>query len=340
MDRYVAIHQEPNGPGDARTTAEQVLADEGLAGKWTGRVILVTGASSGLGMETARVLHKTGAKIFITSRQQAKGDEVARIISSEDSSLAPVEAIEMPMDSFESIHKAASVFLAKSPALDILLLNAGVMAAPEGRTKDGFETHFGTNHLAHFLLFQLLKPALLQASKPESHSRVVVLSSGAHKSGGIHPENYNLEGEYNPYMAYAQSKTANIYMANELNRRYGSQGINGLSVHPGVIFETGIARHQGGADTLRENMAKERDDIRKWAKSIPQGAATSVYAAIAKALESKGGLYLEDCHVPKQEAPGAVTYHQGHAAHAYNQELEGKLWQDSLRMVNISDDKA
>ncbi|THV70685.1 NAD(P)-binding protein [Aureobasidium pullulans] len=319
MDRYVAIHQEPNGPGDARTTAEQVLADEGLAGKWTGRVILVTGATSGLGMETARVLHKTGARIFITSRQQAKGDEIARIISSEDSSLAPVEAIEMPMDSFESIHKAASVFFAKSPALDILLLNAGVMAAPEATEA---------------------KPALLQASKPESHSRVVVLSSGAHKSDGIHPENYNLEGEYNPYMAYAQSKTANIYMANELNRRCGSQGINGLSVHPGVIFETGIARHQGGADTLRENMAKERDDIRKWAKSIPQGAATSVYAAIAKALEGKGGLYLEDCHVPKQEAPGAVTYHQGHAAHAYNQELEGKLWQDSLRMVNISDDKA
>ncbi|KAI5245133.1 NAD(P)-binding protein [Aureobasidium subglaciale] len=337
MCRYVAIHAKPNGPGDARTTAEQVLADEELAGKWQDRTILVTGATSGLGMETARVLHKTGAKIFITSRQQAKGDEVAQTISSNNPFFHPVEAIEMPMDSLESVRKAAAVFLSKSSKLDILLLNAGVMAAPEGRTKDGFEIHFGTNHLAHFLLFQLLKPSLLQASQFGLHSRVVILSSGAHKSNGVHPDNYNLEGDYDPYMAYAQSKTANIFMANELNRRFSKDGLNAFSVHPGVIFDTEIARHQGGSDTLRDNMAKERDDIHSWAKSIPQGAATSVFAATAKALEGKGGMYLEDCQVPKQEAPGGVTYHQGHAAHAYDESLEAELWEDSLRMVGVSE---
>ncbi|KEQ91092.1 hypothetical protein AUEXF2481DRAFT_44488 [Aureobasidium subglaciale EXF-2481] len=224
MDRYVAIHAKPNGPGDARTTAEQVLADEELAGKWQDRTVLITGATSGLGMEIARVLHKTGAKIFITSRQQAKGDEVAQAISSENPAFHPVEAIEMPMDSFESVRKVAAVFPSKGSKLDVLLLNAGVMAAPEGRTKDGSEIHFGTNYLAHFLLFQLPKPSLLQASKSGLHSRVVILSSGAHKSNGVHPDNYNLEGDYNPYMAYAQSKTANIYMANESNRRFSKMG--------------------------------------------------------------------------------------------------------------------
>ncbi|KAI5197936.1 NAD(P)-binding protein [Aureobasidium subglaciale] len=330
MDRYVAIHAKPNGPGDARTTAEQVLADEELAGKWQDRTVLITGATSGLGMEIARVLHKTGAKIFITSRQQAKGDEVAQAISSENPAFHPVEAIEMPMDSFESVRKVAAVFPSKGSKLDVLLLNAGVMAAPEGRTKDGSEIHFGTNYLAHFLLFQLPKPSLLQASKSGLHSRVVILSSGAHKSNGVHPDNYNLEGDYNPYMAYAQSKTANIYMANESNRRFSKMG----SMHC-VIFDTEIARHQGGSNTLRDNMAKERDYIRSWAKSIPQGAATSVFAATAGALEGKGGMYLEDCQVPKQEAPGGVTYHQGHAAHAYDESLEAKLWKDSLRMVGI-----
>jgi len=140
------------------------------------------------------------------------------------------------------VRSFAAAFLALSQTLHILISNAGVMACLEGRTADGFETQFGTNHLVHFLLTQLLLPTLQASSTPAFYSRVIVLASSGHRHGGINFHNLNFEGEYNPWVAYGQSKTANIYTASEVERRYGSKGVHAWSVHPGMIM-TGLAKH-------------------------------------------------------------------------------------------------
>jgi NAD(P)-dependent dehydrogenase (short-subunit alcohol dehydrogenase family) len=163
--RYAAVHQNPNGEGDARPTALQVINDNGLKGKLTDKTILITGCSSGLGVETARALAATGAHIFCTARSLEKGQAALADILSP----GKVDLLHLDLESLASVRTFAAEFLAASHGkLDILINNAGVMAIPQSTTADGFETQFGVNHLAHFLLFQLLKPALV-ASSPCRH---------------------------------------------------------------------------------------------------------------------------------------------------------------------------
>ena len=213
--------------------------------------------------------------------------------------------------------------------MNLLVLNAGTMATPEGRTEDGFETQFGTNHLGHFLLFQLLKSALSVASTPSFHSRVVSLSSKAHRLNPIRFDDYNFEKEaYNPWLAYAQSKTANIYFATELERRYGDQGIHALSVHPGFIH-TNLGRYINLASlNLKEEMAL-------YLKSPEQGAVTSVYAALSKDWEGKGGKYLSNCaeEPPVEESADPWSDVSGYADWIYNEEAEKRLWEEFLKMM-------
>ena len=158
------------------------------------------------------------------------------------------------------------------------------MATPQGKTKDGFETQFGTNHIGHFYLFQLLKPTLLASSTPDFTSRVVSVSSFGHRGGPIRFHDYNFEKEaYNPWVSYGQAKTANIYFANEIERRYGSKGLHATSLHPGGI-STGLQVHvssdmQAGWDS---------PEIRNYMKDTEQGAATSVYAALSEEWKNKG----------------------------------------------------
>ena len=214
---YASVHQTPQGPGDARPTALQIVKDQGLMGKLGDKVILITGCTSGIGVETARALHATGAKIFITARNVKKGQDVAKDISTSNPGQV-VEVIKMELDSFDSVRAAVADFLNKTKKLNILINNAGVMACPEGRTQDGFETQWGTNVLGHFLLFQLLKDTLSASSSPQFASRVVSVSSSGHRISGIHFDNYNLDKDpsdtYDPWKAYGQSKTGNIYLAN------------------------------------------------------------------------------------------------------------------------------
>ena len=198
MDRYAKAHIDPQGPGDGRPTAEQVIRDQGLVGELKGKVVLITGGTAGLGTESARVLHMTGAKVFITARSAAKGKGTVKSINEAQPEHPPVEYIDMDMNSLTSVRAAADEFRRRSDKLNILITNAGVMACPEGRTKDGFETQFGTNHLAHFLHFQLLKPTLLASSTAEFQSRVISVSSAGHRRSGIFPDNYNMEGVYDP----------------------------------------------------------------------------------------------------------------------------------------------
>jgi NAD(P)-dependent dehydrogenase (short-subunit alcohol dehydrogenase family) len=206
-------------------------------------------------------------------------------------------------------------------------------ATPESKTADGFESQFGVNHLSHFLLFQMFKPTLLASSTPEFNSRVVCVASSGHRGGPPNFGDYAFEQkEYTPFGAYAQSKSANIYMANEIERRYGAQGLHGLSLHPGGIA-TGLQVHV--PEEKKAEWAKDPNTAR-WSKSPAQGASTMVYAAVSKEWEGKGGRYLEDC---KESPPagGPSPSGAGYAPHAYDPEGERRLWADSLKMVGLED---
>ncbi|KAJ3545401.1 hypothetical protein NM208_g2530 [Fusarium decemcellulare] len=331
MSRYAAAHANPQGPGDARPTALQIIKDEGVEGKLKDKVIVITGVSSGIGIETVRALSVTGAKFFLTARDLAK----AKTALAEFFDPSRMELVEMDQTSFDSVRAAAKQILAKTDKINILIENSGVMAVQTLElTKDGHEMQFGTNHLSHFLFFELLKPALLAATTPELNSRVVVLASSAHLSSGINDsDNYNYQkGGYDPWVAYGQSKTANIYMASELERRYGSQGLHATSVHPGGIM-TGLARHI--PEEQVQSMAGN-DVVKKGLKSPEQGAATTIWAAIGRQWEGTGGKYLADCSVAELAEDANPLMAQGHAKHAYDPEKKSRLWNDSLKIVGLA----
>lgn len=327
--RYAAVHQSPKGPGDARPTAHQIIDDENLHDKLTGKTILITGCSSGLGVHTAQALYKTGATLYLTARDLTK----ARTALGPMVDSPQVHLLHLDLNSLASVRVCAEEFKAKSQTLNILIENAGVMACPEGRTTDGFETQFGNNHLAHFLLFHLLKPVLLASSTPECNSRAVIVSSGAHRFDSVHLDNISLEGEYDPFKAYGQSKTANVWTANEIDRRYGSQGLRALSLHPGVI-QTELLRH---ISQEQQHEWMKDDLLRSYWKTPEQGAATTVWAAVARELEGQGGKYLDDCQIIGPVDPNSLVVAPGYAPWAYNPEGEAKLWDMSLGMLNLKE---
>ncbi|KAI9149617.1 Oxidoreductase calI [Paramyrothecium foliicola] len=323
--KYEAVHETPNGPGDARPTARQIIEDEHLVGKWSDKNILVTGCSSGIGIETVQALHETGAHIYGTARDLNKAKTaLSSIIGSNR-----LHLLELDLNSLDSVRRCAKEFLAQSSRLNILITNAGVMATPEGRTADGFETQFGTNHLAHFLLIQLLLPTLTASSSKEFQSRVIVLSSVAHRDGEVNFDNLNFDGEYDAWKAYAQSKTANLWTSNEIERRFGDKGVHSLSVHPGAIM-TGLMQHFSD-----DQVAGLESDahLAKMFKTSEQGAATSVWAATAKFFEGQGGKYLEHCQIAKPPKPGCGQFGPGYSAWAYDQEKAARLWNKSVELI-------
>ncbi|TPX56365.1 hypothetical protein PhCBS80983_g04571 [Powellomyces hirtus] len=335
--KYAAAHLTTSGPGDARPTALQIIHDQGLVNQLCDKTIFITGAASGLGIETARALHATGARLYFGVRDTAKGELVADEIRKEGRGAA-VDVVELHLDSLESVRKCAEQFLKKSGGkLNVLIANAGVMACPQGKTKEGFETQFGTNHLGHFLLFQLLKDALLSSSTPAFNSRVVAVSSMGHRSSPILFDDYNFEKTaYAPWTAYGQSKTANIYFANEIDRRYGSRGLHATSLHPGGIA-TPLQRHLDSS--FMEMM--ESPKVRATMKSPEQGAATTVWAAVGKDWEGTGGKYLGDVNVGKRhETEKGMADQCGYAPWAYDQEAELKLWNLSNKLVGIQESRA
>lgn len=331
MSRYVKAHADPKGPGDARPTALQIIKDEGVEGKLQNKTIVITGTSSGIGIETARALLATGAKLFLTARNLVKAKAALGGIL--DSSR--VELIEMDQTSLDSVRAAAKSILAKTDKVNILINNAGIMAVRNLEfTKDGHETQFGVNHLSHFLLFQLLLPALLAASTPEFQSRVVSVSSTAHSMSGINESgNYNYQkGGYSPWGAYGQSKTANIYLANEIERRYGSQGLHSTSLNPGGIM-TGLSQFLP-PDEIAAFVENKQFASRM--KSPEQGAATSVWAAIGKEWEGRGGRYLNDVAEAQPAGPDDLTFGLGFVPYAFDEEAAKRLWEDSLRLVGLA----
>ncbi|KAK3670624.1 hypothetical protein LTR78_009459 [Recurvomyces mirabilis] len=356
---YAAAHAEPKGPGDARPTAYKILKDNNVVGKLSDKTFLITGGSDGLGLETVRTLAKTGARVFFSARNPEKAAKIVKDIEEEgkadrDLKGARVEFITIDNKSLKSVKQGAEDFLRRSDKLNVLITNAGIANVPHALSDDGFEIQFAVNHLAHFYLFELLKPLLLKSLVPGFHSRVIAIASTAHafstvQFGNIGQEqkvtsNYHpmldLEGDYtyNPGIAYGQTKTANIWMANEIERRYGGQGLHGLSVHPGNIFTAGY----GIMDPrIAAKFAPffEMPEMQAYMKSVEQGAATQVLAAVGKDYEGKGGFYMDDCRVAEPIPEGAMPGFSGYQSWAYSPEGEKKLWSESLKMVGLKDDQ-
>ncbi|PIA92796.1 Short-chain dehydrogenase TIC 32, chloroplastic [Cercospora beticola] len=327
---YAALHENPNGAGDQRPTAMQILQGEGLLGgdALVGKTLLITGCSSGLGIETARALYATGADIFMTVRpmKAKKGEEVVQDIKkSVPEGKGKLELVLMDLSSPQSVREAANDFLQRSRSLNVLICNAGVMMCPISRTAEGFEMHMASNHFGHFLLFQLLKESLLASATPEFSSRVVIVSSAGHRFSPIRFDDMNFSSRdgYNPILAYGQSKTANIYMASSIERHYGHKNLHATSVHPGVILDTELPRHQTN-DSLDSDFNME--ELLPLMKSIPQGAATQVWAVTARYLNDKGGSYVADCGECGPFQEGASVAAAGYGSHAYDDDAEEKLW--------------
>ncbi|KAH8668880.1 hypothetical protein BX600DRAFT_480824 [Xylariales sp. PMI_506] len=331
MSKYAAAHANPQGPGDARPIALQIIHDEGVEGQLRDKVIVITGTSSGIGIETVRALSATGARLFLTARSPDK----AKTALADIYDPSHMELIQMEQGSLASVRAAASEILAKTDKINILVNNAGIMAVQTLEfTEDGHELQFGTNHLSHFLFFELLKPALLASATPGFQSRVVMVASAAHLRNGINDsDNYNFQkGGYAPLVSYSQSKTANIYMANEIERRYGSQGLHATSIHPGGIW-TPLAKY---LPSEAIEAAKADTALAKAMKNAEQGAATTVWAAIGKQWEHRGGRYLENCAEAEPAVREGEGVYGGYAKHAYDPEREGRLWEDSLKLVGLA----
>ncbi|KAL5598831.1 hypothetical protein BROUX41_003843 [Berkeleyomyces rouxiae] len=325
--RYVSVHEKPQGLGDARPTAIQIIKDDNLEGKLTGQIALITGCSAGIGVETAKAFHLAGMTLYLTARNIEKAEKALGDLVHSDR----VHLLELDLDSFASVRACAAAFLSQSKTLNILVCNAGVMVPPEGRTADGFETQFGTNHLSHFLLFNLLRPALQAGSTPQKASRVVIVSSVAHRMGRPQWDNINFDGNYNDWAAYGQSKTANLWTANEIERRYGANGIHAWSLHPGTVM-TELTRHM--SEETKKVMGGD-PAIAKMYKNAEQGASTSVWAAVAPALEGKGGKYLENCQIIGAWQPSMGQWGPGYADYAYDEAEAKKLWEKSVEWVGL-----
>jgi NAD(P)-dependent dehydrogenase (short-subunit alcohol dehydrogenase family) len=329
---YAAAHRNPQGAGDARPTALQIIHDEGIESKLAGKVIVITGATSGIGLETARALKTTGATLLLTARNLTKAHkDLADILEP-----GRVSLIEMDLDSFESIGAAAQQILTYTNGqVNVLIHSAGVMGLQERTlTRDGIESHFASNYLGFFLLFQLLKPALLASVTPRFRSRVVVVASSAHRAAATLPasDNYNFEkGGYTHEAAYNNAKLAAVYLANKIDREYGARGLHATSVHPGAI-NTNIGRHM--PPEFVEGLMKNPYVV-KILKSAEQGAATTVWAAVGKEWEDKGGRYLEDVQEAGRGEDDGQAFGVGWVKQTYNAEEEDRLWRESMKMVGL-----
>jgi len=339
-----------SGPTTARDThmsdfGRNTTTDEVLEGMdLTGRRVVITGAASGLGRESARALAAHGAAVTVLARSE----ERAAGAKAEVEALVPgatVEAGVVDLGDLATVRSFADSYLETHEAVDVLINNAGVMACPFGRTVDGFETQFGTNHLGHFLLTALLSPALLRGTNP----RVVTLTSAGHSRADVDLVDPNFETtEYSPWIAYGQSKTANALFARELAHRAGGRGLLSFSVHPGGIV-TDLGRHLN--EELMNDMAEfsrtrteaavaaaeaagttldETSGGRMRFKSVEAGAATQVWAATAGELVDHNGAYLADCGLGVLGADPGVN---GFLPYLLDDDHAAALWDLSEALV-------
>jgi NAD(P)-dependent dehydrogenase (short-subunit alcohol dehydrogenase family) len=294
-------------------------ADEVLAGKdLSGRTVFITGANSGLGQETARAMAARGAHIILAGRDQAKLDESVAAIHAAHPK-AQLDTLTVDLTSLENIRAATSRARQRFAKIDILINNAGVMATPFTHTHDGFEMQLGTNHLGHFALTAELMPLIERGHL----KRIVNLSSRGHHMAPVDFDDPHFSARaYDPWASYGQSKTANILFTVGLEARFAVLGIHAYAVHPGGI-QTNLGRHM--TPEMMEALIKRvttSDSGFAW-KTIPQGAATSCWAATAPELEGKGGVYCEDCHVAEVDDESTTG---GVRSYALNSSYADRLW--------------
>jgi NAD(P)-dependent dehydrogenase (short-subunit alcohol dehydrogenase family) len=315
----------------ATSTTDDVLAGINLCGKR----VLVTGVSAGLGVETARALVAHGAHVTGAARDTAKAERAMGQILASSSNAAGFKVVELDLASLASVRACADALVAKAEKFDLVIANAGVMACPFGHTEDGFETQFGTNHLGHFVLVNRI------TSLMRPGARLVSLSSSSHRFADVDLDDPNFENtQYEPFVAYGRSKTANILFAVEFDRRHQAAGIRATAVHPGGIA-TELGRYAfAGADALQKRVEKinaEREAAGEPAfkvKSVPQGAATSVWAGVVASAVAIGGRYCENCHVA--EFLKGDTFNaggEGVRPYALDSDHAKALWAKSEKMV-------
>ncbi len=309
----------------ATSTTDEVLADIDLKGKR----ILVTGASAGLGVETARALAAHGAEVVGAVRDLAKGESATAPVRAGAANGGSLELVQLDLASLASVRACADGLNRAGKPFDVIICNAGVMACPKGTTTDGFETQFGTNHLGHFVLVNRIAGLL------KDGGRLVNLSSAGHRFADVDLDDPNFERTpYAEFVAYGRSKTANVLFAVEFDQRHKARGVRAAAVHPGGI-QTELGRHMTPEviKQLMDNMAATQaagGAAFQW-KSIPQGAATSVWTAVVAAADAVGGRYCEDCHVA--ELQNDADAREGVRGYALDPARAAALWALSERLV-------
>jgi NAD(P)-dependent dehydrogenase (short-subunit alcohol dehydrogenase family) len=326
--------QEMTNVFGATSTTDEVLLGVNLQGKR----ILVTGVSAGLGVETARSLAAHGASVVGSARDLAKAKAATtRVRRDAEENGGSFELVELDLANLKSVHACADQLITKGEPFDLVIANAGVMATPFGRTADGFETQFGTNHLGHFVLVNRIV-SLMRAG-----SRLINLASSGHRFSNVDLDDPNFERTpYEPFVAYGRSKTANILFAVAFDQRHRERGVRAAAVHPGGIH-TELARHvdpaqiQSLIDRMNQQLTKEGKSSFQW-KTIPQGAATSVWAGIVAPADEIGGKYCENCHVGKVVADDVVisAISEGVRVYALDPTNAAALWKKSEEMVGES----
>ena len=318
----------------ATSTTEDVLSGVNLQGKR----ILVTGVSAGLGVETARSLAAHGAHVVGAARDVTKAEaataEVRRDAAGHGGSF---ELVALDLASLKSVRACATELIAKGEPFDLVIANAGVMATPFGHTADGFETQFGTNHLGHFVLINRIAPLM------RTGSRLINLASSGHRFANVNLQDPNFEHTpYEPFVGYGRSKSANILFAVAFDQRHRGRGVRAAAVHPGGI-QTELGRHMGHeqleamVEQINKQEAAQGKGPFQW-KTIPQGAATSVWAGVVAPADEIGGRYCENCHVGNIVADNVAIspVSEGVRGYALDPGTAQALWQKSEEMVGES----
>jgi len=310
-------HNIATGYG-ARSTAREALQGIDL----TGRLAIVTGGYSGLGLETTRALAGAGAHVVVPARRRATAEEAL-------SGMDGVEVEELDLADLASVRSFAERFLASGRSADIVIDDAGIMACPETRVGPGWEAQFATNHLGHYALVNLLWPAIAHHG-----ARVVSVSSAGHRRSPIRWDDVMFERGYDKWAAYGQAKTANVLFAVRLDALGRDAGVRAFSVHPGGI-RTPLQRHLTNEEMMAAGWTDEHGNvIASGFKTPEQGAATQVWAATSPQLEGMGGVYCEDCDIA-EPVPADVTTSRGVREYATDPDEAARLWTLSARLTGI-----